>query len=86
MPCQKGNEGSQSYYNEEWQAGNSGDLSILWHQNVPNWESITLIKTLGFNMGWIFLFLMTKEKERFAGDIKRISRYKTPLKKMGLSR
>jgi hypothetical protein len=36
MQDQKGNEKSQSYRHEEWQAGNSGCLFDLRNQDVPH--------------------------------------------------
>jgi hypothetical protein len=36
MPIQERNERCQSYNHEEWQTGNSGCLSDVWHQDVQN--------------------------------------------------
>jgi len=34
MPHKKRNEGYEEHNHEEWQAGNSGDMSHMWDQNV----------------------------------------------------
>ncbi len=40
VPCQEGNEGHQGYNHEEWQAGNPGCMSSVWHQDVQDWEEL----------------------------------------------
>ena len=40
MPCQEGDERSQGYHHEEWEAGDPGRLSDLWHENVQNREGL----------------------------------------------
>jgi hypothetical protein len=40
MPEKEGNEQRQVYQDEEWQAGNSGYLPDLRHQDVPDWQRL----------------------------------------------
>ena len=42
MPYQKGNEGCQGYYHEEWQASNSGCMPHVWHKDVQDREELKL--------------------------------------------
>ena len=42
MPCQEGNKECQGYNHEERQAGYSGCLSRMWHQDVQNREELGL--------------------------------------------
>ena len=44
MPCQKGDEGSKKYNHEKWQAGNPGDMSHMWHQDVQDWEELGFLR------------------------------------------
>jgi hypothetical protein len=39
VPSKEGNEGCQSYCNEEQEARNFRDLPDLWDQDVQNWQS-----------------------------------------------
>ncbi len=43
VPCQKGNAKSKVHHDEEWEASNSGDMSQMRHQDVPNREGLKLI-------------------------------------------
>ena len=42
MPCQEGNEGSKEYNYEERQAGDSGNMSHMWDQDVQDRESLKI--------------------------------------------
>ena len=42
VPCQQGNERRQKHHHEEWQAGSSGRMPDLWHQNVQNRQGLGL--------------------------------------------
>jgi hypothetical protein len=44
MPREERNEGCQEYHDEEWQAGDSGRMPELWHQDVQNRKELTLKK------------------------------------------
>jgi len=46
MPHQEGDEGCQSYNHEERQAGDSGGMSHVWHQDVQNRKKLRLILKL----------------------------------------
>ena len=43
VPCQKGNERSEVHHYEEQEAGNTGDMPRMRHQDVPNREGLKLI-------------------------------------------
>ena len=43
MQSQKGNEGCQGHYYEEWQVGNSGCMSRMWDKDVQNREELRLL-------------------------------------------
>ncbi len=40
MPYQEGNERSKSDNNEEWKTCDTGHLSCVWYQDVPNWQGL----------------------------------------------
>ncbi len=42
MPHQKGDEGPQGNNYEEWQAGDPGHMSYMWHENVQNRKELGL--------------------------------------------
>ena len=42
VPCQKGNERSKVYHDEEWKAGYPGNMSHMWHQDVQNRKELNL--------------------------------------------
>ena len=46
MPQQEGDEGRQEHNYEEWQTRNSGYVPKLWHKDVQNRKSITLLTIL----------------------------------------
>ena len=44
VPCQEGNERRQKHHHEERQAGNSGRMPDLWHENVQNRQGLGLLR------------------------------------------
>ena len=40
VPCQEGNKRCQKHHHEERQAGNSGRMPDLWHENVQNRQGL----------------------------------------------
>ena len=43
VPHKKGNEGYQEHNHEEWEAGNSGCMPDMWHQDVQDRQELKLI-------------------------------------------
>jgi len=52
MSLKEGNEKYQGHNDEEWEAGDSGCIPNLWHQDVQNWESLKH-KLMLFNKGQV---------------------------------
>jgi len=44
MSHQKRDEGSEINNHEEWEAGDPGRLSDLWHENVQNRQELALLR------------------------------------------
>ena len=44
MSHQKRDEGSEINNHEEWEAGDPGHLSGLWHENVQNRQGLALLR------------------------------------------
>jgi len=42
VPCQKGNERSKVYHDEERKAGFPGNMPHMWHQDVQDRESLKI--------------------------------------------
>jgi hypothetical protein len=53
VPHQERDERYQSNNHEKWTTSDSGHLSRMRNKDVPNWQSITLIKASGCNKGWV---------------------------------
>jgi hypothetical protein len=65
MPSQEGNERSEASNHEKRKAGNTGYMSLMWHQDVQNREELSL----QLKKGWMYLrqvalaFLATGESD-----------------------
>ena len=43
VPYKERDEGSEEHNDEEWEVSNSGDMSYMWDQDVPNRKGLRLI-------------------------------------------
>ena len=83
MSHQKRDEGSEINNHEEWEAGDSGRLSILWHENVQNRQELALLRYNRQNskgldipdtgMSSPFILRITHSKQKFNGDVFNVS-------------